>query len=55
MNPSFLERSENLEQLRWLENGGKIKVVVTNYLSHPVDTLDDLKEVRKIYEKKHQL
>lgn len=55
MNPSFLEKSENLEQLRWLENGGKIKVVVTNYLSHPVDTVDDLKNVRKIYEKKHQL
>ena len=54
MTPSFLERSEKLEQLRWLENGGKIKVGISNYFSYPVDTMNDLKEVRKIYEKKHQ-
>ena len=54
MTPSFLERYEKLEQLRWLENGGKIKVGISNYFSYPVDTMNDLKEVRKIYEKKHQ-
>ena len=53
MIPSFLERSEKLEQLRWLENGGKIKVGISNFLSYPVDTMNDLKEVRKIYEKKN--
>ena len=47
--------SEKLEQLRWLENGGKIKVGITKQLSYPVDTIEDLNEVRKIYEKKHHI
>ncbi|MEW6619309.1 MAG: 3-deoxy-manno-octulosonate cytidylyltransferase [bacterium] len=42
-----LEQTEGLEQLRVLENGYKIKVVETEYLSIGVDTEDDLEKVRK--------
>lgn len=48
MPQSDLERYESLEQLRWLENGGNIKVGITQHESIPVDTLDDLKRVRDI-------
>lgn len=47
MKPSKLEQAEKLEQLRILENGGKIKVVVTNIDSHSVDTKKDLKKIKK--------
>ena len=45
-----LERTEKLEQLRILEHGYKIKVVVTSYDSIPVDTPDDLARVRAMTE-----
>ncbi|MGL1932902.1 MAG: 3-deoxy-manno-octulosonate cytidylyltransferase [Desulfotalea sp.] len=41
------ERLEKLEQLRALENGYRIKVVVTEHDSIEVDTPDDLKRVEK--------
>lgn len=44
-----LEKSEKLEQLRMLENGMKIKVVVTEYESIGVDTPKDLKRARAYY------
>ena len=37
-----LELSESLEQLRWLENGYKIKVGVTRLETIGIDTLEDL-------------
>jgi len=43
-----LELTESLEQNRWLENGGVIKIEITQHDSIPVDTIDDLKKVRRI-------
>jgi 3-deoxy-manno-octulosonate cytidylyltransferase (CMP-KDO synthetase) len=43
-----LEQSEGLEQLRALEHGMHIAVVVTAYESRGVDTPDDLKAVAKL-------
>ena len=40
--PGPLEKSESLEQLRWLENGFKIRVVPTLYETISIDTPDDL-------------
>jgi len=45
---SNLEKLEKLEQNRWMENGGTIKIGITEHQSIPVDTLDDLERIRKI-------
>ena len=42
MSPGKLERVEKLEQLRVLENGYKIRAVITEYQSRSVDTEEDL-------------
>jgi 3-deoxy-manno-octulosonate cytidylyltransferase (CMP-KDO synthetase) len=43
-----LERIEQLEQLRWLENGNRIRVAEIEQESVEVDTPEDVKRVEKI-------
>lgn len=50
---SPLEALEGLEQLRALENGFRIKVVITDKDSIEVDTPQDLERVRQIYTKEY--
>ena len=49
MAPTPLEQAESLEQLRALENGHKIKVLISADKFIGVDTEDDLILVNKIY------
>jgi len=48
LGPSRLEVIEKLEQLRLLENGISIHVVITNHRSTGVDRPEDIKTVSKI-------
>jgi 3-deoxy-manno-octulosonate cytidylyltransferase (CMP-KDO synthetase) len=48
MKESYLEKTEKLEQLRILENGERIKVVLTDKDSLSVDTKDDLKKIKTL-------
>jgi len=45
IEPSAIEKAESLEQMRWIENGYKIKVAKTSFDSFGVDTPEDLEKV----------
>jgi 3-deoxy-manno-octulosonate cytidylyltransferase (CMP-KDO synthetase) len=46
--PGDLERVEQLEQLRWLENGFRIRVAETDYDAVSVDVPSDIERVEKL-------
>jgi 3-deoxy-manno-octulosonate cytidylyltransferase (CMP-KDO synthetase) len=48
LKPTKLEIAESLEQLRWMENGYKIKTIETDFDCVSIDTPDDLKKILKI-------
>lgn len=52
MAQSFLEKTEKLEQLRWIENGLKIRVKETEYETYAVDTPHDLEFINSKIERK---
>ncbi|WP_196593074.1 3-deoxy-manno-octulosonate cytidylyltransferase [Pectinatus sottacetonis] len=52
MQPTPLEKTESLEQLRAIENGYKIKVITSPKRFIGVDTLEDLLKVNEYYQKR---
>ncbi len=47
LSAGMLEKAESLEQLRWIENGFKIKVGITNQETFGIDTPYDLERALK--------
>lgn len=47
LEPSTLEIAESLEQLRWMQNGYKIKIGITHHKNISIDTPEDLQRALK--------
>lgn len=48
MEPTSLELAESLEQLRWLENGYRIKVAITHQETTGIDTPEDMEKALRL-------
>jgi 3-deoxy-manno-octulosonate cytidylyltransferase (CMP-KDO synthetase) len=48
LRPGILENLEKLEQLRWLENGHKIKMIETTYDGFGIDTKEDYEKAKQL-------
>ncbi len=47
LQPSSLEQAESLEQLRWLQNGYRIRCIVTDHDNIGIDTPEDLERIKQ--------
>jgi 3-deoxy-manno-octulosonate cytidylyltransferase (CMP-KDO synthetase) len=52
LKASMLENQEKLEQLKWLDNGFKIRMIACRADSIGVDTEEDLRHVERLLERK---
>ena len=53
LKPTPLEIAESVDMMRILEHGLNVRMVQTNFNTHAVDTLDDLKKVTDLIRKSH--
>ena len=51
LKPTPLEIAESVDMLRVLEHGHRVKMVLSKYQTHSVDTLEDLKRVEGLLER----
>ncbi len=51
LSPTPLEIVESVDMMRVLEHGFKVKMVMTEYETYSVDTIEDLRKVDKLMEK----
>ena len=48
LSPTPLEQAESIDMLRFLEHGHKVRMVETEFETHAVDTVEDLKYVENL-------
>ena len=48
LRPTFLEKKESIDMLRFLENNLQVRMVLTKEITQSVDTPHDLRKVKKL-------